>query len=324
MVSPGVGLTNLLRQQSLAETVDEIYRGLSAGQKYISSKFFYDRAGSALFEKITTLEEYYPTRTEKAILQEASPRLMEGRENLDILELGSGDCSKISILLDAVPEQLLPETRYFPIDISESVIRSSAESLSEKYPGLQIHGVLADFMQHLEVLPGSGGCLICFFGSTIGNLTRQQAESFLNALGGLMRPGDSLLLGMDMVKDIHILEAAYNDKQGVTEEFNLNILRSVNQLAGTDFIPEKFNHISLFNREENRIEMYLEAGTDMRISSSGFPGDIHIRRGETIHTEFSHKYTPGDIDQLAEHAGFVVEEVYSDKKGWFSLVHYAK
>ncbi len=315
-------ISSLLDQQSREETIREIFTGLSADQKYISSRFFYDAEGSALFEKITTLPEYYHTRTEKSILKKISSSLVETDGNIDIVELGSGDCSKISILLDALPGERIPSVKYYPVDISESSIVRSAEILSNNFPELQINGRLADFMNHLDTLPGEGNRLICFFGSTIGNFTHKQAIGFLSGLKKKMHSGDSLLVGFDMVKETEILEAAYNDADGITKAFNRNILNAINEIAETGFKPEQFRHIAFYNRREMRIEMHLEAIAEMEIDSPYFTHTIHIREGETIHTENSHKFTNELIQDMAEKSGLKINNIFTDKKGWFSLVQY--
>ncbi len=314
-------VSNFLHSESRDEIIADIYKGLTAKQKYLSSRFFYDDNGSLLFEKITELPEYYPSRTEKAILKAFAPEITDIKEKLDIIELGSGDCSKISILLDAFTKENLNHIRYIPVDVSEAAIMKSADFLSFRFPDLKIHGLLADFMKHITVLPGEVSRLICFFGSTLGNLTYQQAISFLMGIKILMKPGDRFLLGFDMVKDIDIIEAAYNDKQGVTAQFNRNILRVINEYAQTNFDTTLFEHIAFYNKNESRIEMHLMATEDMVVKSEYFPGRIFLKKGETIHTENSHKFTTSDIYNLASIAGLKIENIFTDKNQWFSLVN---
>jgi len=313
-------INNYLRKQPEERNIAEIFKGLCSDQKYLPSRFFYNKRGSELFETITTLPEYYPTRTEKSILKEFAPEIIQKARYSTLIELGSGDCSKISILLDALPKDRIMSTTYYPVDISEAAIKKSIGILSENYSGLEIQGYLADFVHQMKEVPGEGKRLICFFGSTIGNLTQEQADIFLTDLKDRMQPGDSLLLGMDMVKDVEILEAAYNDAQGITKAFNRNILLAVNQVTGTRLIPEDFSHVAFYNQEENRMEMHLEAKKDMVVRSPEFPYSISIRAGETIHTENSHKYTPEYIYQIGAMNGWSLHEVYSDPDGWFSLV----
>ena len=317
-------IDSMLEVATRDEILSEIIHGLQSGQKYISSRFFYDERGSSLFERITNLPEYYPTRTEKSILRMVAPEVTAGSAVIDLVELGSGDCSKISILLDAIPGERIPGTRYYPIDISEWAIVRSARILAGMYPELQVRGILADFMKHLDSLPGQDKRLICFFGSTIGNLTREQAIGFLAGIRENMLQGDSLLLGLDMVKETAVLEAAYNDAKGITETFNRNILYVVNGIAGTGFHPESFRHVAFYNHHEQRIDMHLEAMNEMEVGSPHFAVPLKIMKGETIHTENSHKFTPGDIDQLADRSGLEVKKIHTDPNGWFSLVHFNK
>ncbi len=315
-------ISNFLTGESKHEIIAEIYKGLTAKQKYISSRFFYDDNGSMLFEEITELSEYYPTRTEKSILKAIANEITGNAEQLNIIELGSGDCSKISILFDAVPKNKLNHIRYIPVDVSEAAIMKSAGFLTGKYPRLKIHGLLADFMKHLTSLPGDGNRLICFFGSTLGNFTRQQASAFLLDIKTLMKPGDQFLLGLDMVKDIDVVEAAYNDKQGFTALFNKNILQVINEYAHTNFESGLFEHIAFYNEEKARIEMHLMAMQNMVIKSEYFPEEIFLKKGETIHTENSHKFTASDIQNFASVTGLKIGNIYTDNNQWFSLVNF--
>ena len=303
------------------EEVSEIIAGLSAQQKYLPSKFFYDANGSKLFEEITHLPEYYPTRTEIALLKENAPQISKSLKNIDIVELGSGDCSKISILLDAIPFENMATVRYIPVDVSRAAISKSAGILVERFPEITVHGMLADFLKHLSIIPKETKRLFCFFGSTLGNLTRNQSIQFLMDLKAVMNPGDQLLIGLDMVKDIQVLEDAYNDNQGVTAIFNKNILSSVNQYVKTSFSPDWFEHAAFYNQSKDRIELHLRALKDLEIRCMYLQDNIRIKKGETIHTENSHKYTRRHIFGFACIAGLKIHTVYTDNNQWFSLVH---
>ncbi|MEX0980719.1 MAG: L-histidine N(alpha)-methyltransferase [Bacteroidales bacterium] len=320
VVADHFAISNFLQAESESEVVDTIFRGLSSAPKHISSRFFYDATGSRLFEEITTLPEYYPTRTEMSILQRVAGDVLSHNHYSDIVELGSGDCSKISVLLDACEEKQMNELRYFPVDVSEDAVLKSANELVDKYPGLKVHGILADFMKHLQILPGEGNRLICFFGSTLGNLENDQAIDFLRHVKRSMKKGDALLLGLDMAKDIRVLEKAYNDQQGITAKFNMNILQVVNQVAGTNFDPVNFQHMAFFNPERSRIEMHLKAMKEQVISSPHFSETIFIKKGETIHTENSRKFTHDDITELANASDLSIQGIYNDQKDYFSLV----
>ncbi len=318
--SSTVTVSNFLSTENTTELIEGIFRGLSKSQKQISSRFFYDENGSDLFEEITALPEYYPTRTEKRILQDNAKTIIGEFEHIDIIELGSGDCSKISILFDNIPKHKICNTTYIPVDVSEAAVIKSTDLLACRYPGIKIHGLLADFMKHLDSLPGNSPRLICFFGSTLGNLTRVQAYSFLLNLKSIMKPGDRFLLGLDMVKDSETLYKAYNDKQGITAQFNLNMLNVINNVAETNFESSDFEHLAFYNEEKARVEMYLKALKDVVVSSNHFPDDIKISKGETIHTENSHKFTYNHIQKLAGHSGLSISKGYSDDRKFFSLV----
>ena len=317
-----VYIESRLRPENAGEVVTQIYEGLTADQKNISSRFFYDSYGSELFEQITRLPEYYPSRTEISILKEITPTLASVITNQHIIELGSGDCSKISHLLNALSTSALENIRYIPVDISKSAIINSAKQLSDKYPALSIDGLHADFINHLTSLPGKSGRFICFFGSTIGNFTRQQATGFLQNLYKMSAPGDHFLLGLDTVKEKDVIEEAYNDKQGITAEFNRNILRVVNRYTKTDFDPDLFDHLAFYNHTHDRIEMHLVARRDMVVSSEIWERKIALKQGETIHTENSHKFRPEHIYQLARESGWKVADIFYDKSKWFSEVHF--
>jgi L-histidine N-alpha-methyltransferase len=317
-------LRNYLSDIDPDEVTSTILRGLTAPQKRISSIHFYDAVGSRLFEEITRLPEYYPTRTEKRLLQRFAPRFSDGNGRLDIIEIGSGDCSKISILLTAIPSRRWPATCYTPLDASRAAIRGAADCLRKKFPGIEIRGMVADFTRQMHLVPGGRKRFFCFLGGTIGNLTREQSRSFFLDLRRTMGPGDALLLGVDMVKPVEILEKAYNDSRGVTATFNRNILKVVNQLIGTDFDPLAFDHLAYYNHHRNRIEMHLKATADMRISCPAHPEKILIRKDETIHTENSHKYTRADIRALAATAGLAIKNTFTDENHWFSLMYLVK
>ncbi|MFB6340136.1 L-histidine N(alpha)-methyltransferase [Saccharicrinis sp. FJH62] len=321
-VNPHLTISNYLSTENESDVLHEILDGLKAEQKYISSRFFYDEKGSALFEEITSLPEYYPTKTETAILKANATNIPGHYTNIDIIELGSGDCTKISVLLDAVQKNRMKHINYIPVDVSEAAVLKSADILSLKYPGLTIHGLLADFLKHLDQLPGEQKRLICFFGSTLGNLDRKQATNFLMNLKRIMNPGDQLILGLDMVKNISILHKAYNDSQEITARFNKNILNVINEIIQTDFDTRNFEHYAFYNEQEARIEMHLKAAKNMRISSPLFDEKIDIKAGETIHTENSHKFTLADIRKFETLTGLKIQNIYTDKEQWFSLVSF--
>ncbi|HEX2974918.1 MAG TPA: L-histidine N(alpha)-methyltransferase [Bacteroidales bacterium] len=317
-------ISDILARESTGEQVSAIFSELNAPQKRISSRYFYDEYGSFLFEKITATPEYYLTRTEKSILENIAPILCSDAKFTDIIEPGSGDCSKISILLDAIPEKILSHIRYIPVDVSMPAIIKSAEFLTSIYPQLEVHGIVADFMKHFGSIPEGSKRLICFFGSTIGNLEKAQATGFLQEIEKFMEPEDHFLLGLDTVKEKSVLEAAYNDSKGITALFNMNILKVMNDYAHTNFKAREFEHIAFYNEDKARIEMHLRARKDVIVESEYFPKPVFLMKGETIHTENSHKYTDDDIQNFSVVTGLKIEDVYTDDKRWFSVVSFRK
>lgn len=319
-----LSIRNELKKLSNDLLRNEIIDGLNQEHKSISSKFFYNKRGSLLFEWITKLPEYYPTRTEKSIIQKYAPQLFGAHRNIDLVELGSGDCSKISLVINAIPEANRSSIIYRPVDFSESAVNGSTKLLSQRFPDLRIEGLVADFTQQLSSLPNGQARLICFFGSTIGNFTPNMAQKLLSQIADTMNSGDQLILGVDMVKDIPTIEAAYNDSQRITEAFNKNILHTVNGYLQSELTPIDFNHIAYFNEKESRIEMHLEAKYDMWVQSPYLAKPLNIRAGEHIHTENSYKYNEQAIGQMANESKLFVNDILYDKNKWFALVHLMK
>jgi len=298
----------------------DVLTGLTASEKFIPSKYFYDARGSELFEKICRLPEYYPTRTELSILKDAAPAIMHYFRRGDIVELGAGANWKIRTLLDAVPQDRFPDIRYIPVDVSEAALESSSEELLKLYPGLNLLGVVADFTRHMEMIPAGREKLFVFFGSTIGNFDEDDGGRFLKSVAGSMGTEDRLLLGIDMLKQRDILERAYNDSSGVTAEFNKNILRVLNRDLDADFNLDRFRHRAVFNAEKERIEMYLQADTGMAVRINALGITVELEEGEGILTEICRKFTREGVDRMAFDAGLNVTKWFSDPKGWFSLV----
>lgn len=303
---------------------EEMINCLRENPKKLPSMYFYDHHGSELFEMITNLDEYYPPKIEIPLLRSTAQKLKQELKDCDLVELGSGDCSKISVFLDEIPEEIRQTIVYFPVDVCKQAIEKSACNLQDTYPEMNIHGITADFLEHIEKIPAQRRRFFCFFGSTIGNLTEVQAMKFMTDLGKVMKNNDRLLLGVDMVKDIDIIEKAYNDNQGITAEFNKNILKVANDHIKTDFYPEEFEHVAFFNKNFSRIEMHLKAKKDLKVTSPFLKDQIIFKKGETIHTENSHKYTVDGINKMANAAGLSVENIFNDDKKWFSLVEMVK
>jgi len=319
-----VKITNHLNAIGIENVRKEILDGLNSKQKYISSKFFYDEKGSKLFEDITQLPEYYPTRTEKTILKDISPELMDNLENVDIIELGSGDCSKIKIVLDSISEENLKTITYIPVDVSKSAIYKSAQELVEKFPYLTINGLVADLINQIDLIPANNKRIFCFLGSTLGNFTKDISNDFLKSLSSNMNDGDTFLLGLDLVKPLDILHNAYNDNQGVTAAFNRNILNVINDIIDSDFNINDFEHKAFFNEEESRIEMHLIANKDIIVNSPFSNSEIKIIKGENIHTENSYKYSTNQIKEFEVNTGLTIKKTYTDKNKWFALVLFQK
>ena len=319
-----IDIDNYLTKNGDKELEKNIIAYLTSSSKRISYVFFYDDKGSKLFKEITKLPEYYLTRTEIDLLKEAAPQISDKLRNVDIVEFGSGDCIKISMLLETIPEEFRETVCYVPVDVSIASVEKSSKTLLDKFPGIRIHGIVADFNTQLDVIPKDTKKVFCFLGSTIGNLSMEEAMQFLVDLSEIMHSGDLLLLGFDMVKSKKILEKAYNDSKNVTERFNKNILFVVNNHIGTDFNPDTFKHIAFYNEEFSRIEMHLKALRDMEISCPSLSKNIDIKKGEKIHTENSYKFTFENIKSLANAAGLEIQNIFTDKNKWFSLVQLIK
>ena len=317
-------IINALKEIDSGKVKEEILEGLTSLPRYISPKYFYNAGGSQLFESITELEEYYPTRTEKAILSGIGNRLKLDFNDLNIVELGSGDPSKIRLLLQQIPSETLATIHYYPVDISHTALEGSTMQLTEEFPEMAVTGIVADFMKQFDKLPKTQNRLFCFLGSTIGNFNPEERLSFMQHLGNEMEAGDHLLLGLDMVKDPRVLHRAYNDGQQLTAAFNKNILNVVNGIIDTSFDSADFEHLAFYNENEQRIEMHLKAMKDRKIRINGNGETLDIKKGETIHTENSYKFNREDIESIGSHAGLEVASVFTDEKLWFSLVHYYK
>lgn len=317
--SGNIHIENFLPKLGIEQVRKDIFEGLQSRNKYISSKFFYDKTGSDLFEQITHLSEYYPTRTEKRIIENLQLNFLSSFKNLNIIELGSGDPSKVSLLLNKVPETNLSDLNYIPVDISASAIEYAGRKLLALFPQINIKGIVADFMKQLNFIPNANNRLFCFLGSTIGNFTTEQTEKFMQNMSEIVEQGEYFLVGFDNIKDIAVLENAYNDEQGITAQFNLNILNVVNRIANTNFDTLDFKHIAFYNTHKNRVEMHLEALRDVEIKSKFLDKEIIIKKGEHIHTENSHKFDKEMISKIANHANFKVETIFTDDMNWFKV-----
>lgn len=312
-MSPRLQFTDL--RPKAANMREEVVGGLSRRCKQLSPKYFYDKRGSELFEAITGLPEYYPTRTEIGILESHGSEMADlvGRGSL-LVELGSGSSHKIRILLQALKPAI-----YMPVDISREHLLQSASYLAKNFEGLEVHAVCADYSAPFALPPEvDGKSRSAFFpGSSIGNFDPGDARGFLARVGSLIGTGGKLLIGVDLIKDASVLNSAYNDAQGITADFNINLLRRINRELGADFDPSLFRHAAHYNNRENRIEMHLVSTVDQQVNLAG--RCFSFRKGESIHTESSYKYSIDGFHALAEDAGFEAEQVWTDKNDLFSV-----
>ncbi len=304
---------------------EEISSSLDRDSKFISPKFFYDKRGSDLFETICTLPEYYPTRTEIQILknlQSELPSFID--ESFRLVELGSGASVKTRLILDIFTKSQ-SRTEYFPIDISE-ILTESSEQLLRDYNSLHITGIIDTYEGGLEFLKNYDDKknLIIFLGSSFGNFSPSDGKVFLEKINSTMKSDDLFLIGLDLVKDSKILESAYDDSQGVTAKFNLNVLSRINDELDADFNLNNFSHHSMYNKEDQRIEMYLKSLVNQSVVISKSNLSINLEKNELIHTEHSHKYTLEQIKSLLENTGFKINHVWLDDKTYFSLTLVSK
>jgi dimethylhistidine N-methyltransferase len=294
----------------------EIVEGLTQTPPAISPKYFYDAKGSALFEKITHLDEYYPTRIEQEIMAtHAADIAANVGTGCTLIELGAGNCQKARVLCE-----LIAPARFVAVDISEEFLHEAVKELRLALPAIDIRAVAADLSRPI-VLPADLPLqqrLVFYPGSSIGNFDPTQAQALLSRTRGLLGIDGALLMGVDLLKDLAVLDAAYNDGAGVTAAFNLNVLSHVNRLIGGDFDLRQWQHLAFFNETESRIEMHLVAATDTLVRWSG--GQRSFVRGERIHTENSYKYRVEDLSQLLARSGFSRTQVWSDERGWFAVI----
>jgi dimethylhistidine N-methyltransferase len=303
---------------------EDVVRGLSAIPKKLQPKYFYDARGAQLFDRITDLEAYYPTQTEISILRRHADE-MTARigPHARLVEFGSGSGDKTWIIL----RHLTDPTAYIPIDISRAQLVSFALKVAEAFPALRVIPVCADYTAELalpEIQDGGGRCVAFFPGSTIGNFEPSEAEAFLRRVRRLVGNSGGLLLGVDLIKDPAIIERAYNDPQGVTAEFNLNLLTRINRECGADFDVGAFTHYAFFDQAHHRVEMRLVSTRDQIVHvcadpDTGPPTAVHFAAGEHITTEYSHKYDLEDLRELADGAGWSITQLWTDPQNWFAV-----
>jgi L-histidine Nalpha-methyltransferase len=319
------------------EFASDVARCLSSKNKYLSPKYLYDKVGSQLFEQICLQPEYYLTRTEASILNKHAPLISKlTGSNIKIIELGSGSSSKTAILLSYLSSHK-KRIYYFPIDISSSILIESERKLKSQFPNASIIGIRSDYDTGID--RAAAECvateekkrknnnndnipytkLVLFLGSSIGNFELIEARSLLRSVREKLDANDFVLVGFDLQKDESVLNAAYNDKARITAKFNLNLLARINRELGGNFELGKFEHCAFYSREQNRIEMHLVSITDHQVYIGALGKNFALRKGQSIHTENSYKYSLSQIAALAEDCGFAVEKNFTDKKRWFDL-----
>ncbi|GAA0519905.1 histidine N-alpha-methyltransferase [Paractinoplanes deccanensis] len=290
----------------------DVTAGLTADPKWLPPKWFYDARGSELFEQITELPEYYPYRAERSILAAHAAELPPART---LIELGSGYSTKTRLLMDALGTL---ET-YVPMDISASALAAAATQIATDYPRLRVHNIVGDFGRHLGHLPGGDDRLVAFLGGTIGNLEPAERAKFLASVREVLHPGERLLLGTDLVKSPSVLVPAYDDAQGVTADFNRNVLRVINASLGADFDVDAFAHVALWDPINEWIEMRLRATRPMRVTIPTLNLTAHFTDGEEIRTEISAKFRRERVDKELAEAGFTLDQWWTDDESRFGL-----
>jgi L-histidine Nalpha-methyltransferase len=292
--------------------------GLTKPFKELSPRYFYDERGSELFEAITELSEYYPTRAERSILELHSPEIITAAGNpTTLIELGSGSAVKTRLLLGAMRAAGCLEA-YAPVDISEEITRATAEAVAAEY-GIAVRGLVCDFEHHLERIPLSGPRLLAFLGGTIGNFEPAPRASFLARVANLLGPEDRFLLGTDLIKERQVLEAAYNDASGVTAEFNKNVLAVLNRELGADFDLDAFEHVAFWDEENLFVDIRLRSLRRQIVSFGGLGITIGFERGEEMRTEISTKFSRAGLERIYADSGLEMTDWFTDPDGLFGL-----
>jgi L-histidine N-alpha-methyltransferase len=306
---------------SVRSLPDDVLDGLTRPFKELPPKHLYDARGAELFDQICDLPEYYPTRTERAILDAYADLIVRRTGMAELVELGSGTAAKTRVLLSAM-DRAGTLWRYVPFDVAEQVVRDCAAALADEYPDLAIHGIVGDFERHLGKIPRperDRPRVVAFLGGTIGNFPPGARRRFLRSLAGLLTPGDYLILGTDLVKDIDVLEAAYDDAQGVTAEFNRNVLHVLNRELDADFETDLFEHVAFFDPDREWIEMRLRARRACHVRIDALDLELDFDRGEELRTEISAKFTRDRLKADYAAAGLELAEWFTDDDGLFAL-----
>jgi L-histidine Nalpha-methyltransferase len=321
--SPAFDLACLPALGARAELIRDVQNGLQSRPRSLKPWMFYDELGSRLFERITGLSEYYPTRTERSILESHADAIVASvcadSQPLRVVELGAGTASKTCLLLAAAARRQI-DVVYMPLDVSPDTLGSACQGIESAFPGVLIEPVVVNYLSsppQLEEFDGS--TLALYLGSSIGNFMPQESRMILRNLGSQLRSGDALVLGTDLAKDESTLVAAYDDNEGATAAFNLNILNRLNNELGADFDPMGFRHCVRWNPIESRIEMHLESMRAQNVQIAAAELELHFRNGETIHTENSYKFTNDTLVALLSDSGFVIQHAWKDARDWYAL-----
>jgi L-histidine Nalpha-methyltransferase len=301
----------------LREMAADVRTGLARRPRELPCRYFYDARGSALFEEITRLPEYYPTRAEAAILEARSAEVIELTRPEVVVELGAGSCAKTRLLIEAGLEDDL--TRFVPFDISSAAVEEAVRELASGFDGLRVHGMVGDFRDQLGTIPRLGRQLVLFLGSTIGNFEEAERRAFLAAVRSLLAPGDHFLLGVDLVKPEPVLHAAYNDSLGITAEFNLNLLHVLNRELEADFEPDLYEHVAFYSSEQQRVEMHLRATRAQVVRIPGAGLTVSLADGERVRTEISAKFTRESAGAALADAGMRLRRWFTDPDCQFGL-----
>ena len=321
--NPSITIEAPLNEGSERRLADDVLDGLTRPFKELPPKHFYDARGSELFEAICEQPEYYPTRTELAILRAEAEQIVQraGRPT-ELVELGCGASIKARLLLDAMTDGRRPELRYVPVDVAQSVVEQAAEELTQGFPGLRVHGVVGDIERHLDRVPPAPEAeprIVAFLGGTIGNFPPGTRRRMLRDIAALLGPADHLVLGTDLVKDPAIIEGAYNDRAGVTAEFNRNVLHVMNRELGADFDPQAFEHVAFFDRRRQWVEMRLRARRPCTVNLAALDLQVEFAAGEELRTEVSAKFTRGRLQRDYVAAGLTLRGWYTDPQELFAL-----
>jgi len=306
--------SHLVPASALEALAADVRAGLTASPKTLPPKWFYDQRGSELFDQITRLPEYYPTAAERALLAQRADEIADVSEADVLVELGSGTSEKTRLLLDALSRADRLD-RFVPVDVDPTVLRAAGEAVAAEYPGVRVDAVVGDFERHLELLPRGGRRMVAFLGSTIGNLEPEPRADFLAGVRAALDDGDSFLLGTDLVKDVDRLVAAYDDAAGVTAEFNRNVLAVVNRELGADFDLTAFEHVALWDAEQEWIEMRLRSVGDQRVRIADLDLDVSFADGEELRTEVSAKFREEGVRAELAAAGLRLERWWTDPSG---------